>query len=58
MFPAHLKSVGHFFNLGVAQLEKLFSYLNENMLCVCVCVCVCGGGGGGVGGRGCRHTLQ
>ena len=35
---------GPFFYLGVAQLEKLFSYLNENMLCVCVCV-----GGGGVG---------
>ena len=31
MFPAHLKC-GPFFYLGVSQLEKLFSYLNENIL--------------------------
>ena len=33
MSLAHLKNVGHFsILLGVAQLGKLFSYLNENTL--------------------------
>ena len=32
---------GPFFYLGVAQLEKLFSYLNENMLLVLLKIVCC-----------------